>query len=69
MSTFTIDTATSRATPTPVPGKRMTVPAIRGHKAPYFSTLSSSFSSARIRFGSGISYPSRADWIQICVRK
>jgi 3-methyl-2-oxobutanoate hydroxymethyltransferase len=32
MSTFTIDTATSRATPTPVPGKRMTVPAIRGHK-------------------------------------
>ena len=32
MSTFTIDTATSRATPTPVPGKRMTVPAIRGRK-------------------------------------
>jgi len=32
MSTFTIDTATSRATPTPVPGKRMTVPAIRAHK-------------------------------------
>ena len=32
MSTFTIDTSTSRATPTPVPGKRMTVPAIRGHK-------------------------------------
>ena len=28
----TIDTATSRATPTPVPGKRMTVPAIRGRK-------------------------------------
>ena len=32
MSTFTIDTATSRATPTPVPGKRVTVPAIRGRK-------------------------------------
>jgi len=32
MSTFTIDTSTSRATPTPVPGKRMTVPAIRGRK-------------------------------------
>ena len=32
MSTFTIDTATSRATPTPVPGKRMTAPALRGRK-------------------------------------
>jgi 3-methyl-2-oxobutanoate hydroxymethyltransferase len=32
MSTFTIDSATSRATPSPVPGKRMTVPAIRGRK-------------------------------------
>ena len=32
MSTFTIDTATSRATPSPVPGKRMTAPAIRGRK-------------------------------------
>jgi 3-methyl-2-oxobutanoate hydroxymethyltransferase len=32
MSTFTIDTSTSRATPSPVPGKRMTVPAIRGRK-------------------------------------
>ena len=32
MSTFTIDSATSRATPTPVPGKRMTVPAIRKRK-------------------------------------
>ena len=32
MSTFTLDTATSRATPTPVPGKRMTVPALRGRK-------------------------------------
>ena len=32
MSTFTIDTATSRATPTPVPGKRMTVPTLRGRK-------------------------------------
>jgi 3-methyl-2-oxobutanoate hydroxymethyltransferase len=32
MSTFTLDTSTSRATPTPVPGKRMTVPAIRSHK-------------------------------------
>jgi len=34
MSTFTIDTSTSRATPSPVPGKRMTVPSIRGRKAP-----------------------------------
>jgi 3-methyl-2-oxobutanoate hydroxymethyltransferase len=33
MSTFTLDTATSRATPTPVPGKRMTVPALKGRKA------------------------------------
>lgn len=33
MSTFTIDTGTSRATPSPVPGKRMTAPAIRGRKA------------------------------------
>ena len=32
MSTFTIDTSTSRATPTPVPGKRMTVPSIRARK-------------------------------------
>ena len=32
MSTFTLDTATSRATPTPVPGKRMTVPAVKGRK-------------------------------------
>jgi 3-methyl-2-oxobutanoate hydroxymethyltransferase len=32
MSTFTIDTGTSRATPSPVPGKRMTAPAIRGRK-------------------------------------
>ena len=32
MSTFTLDTATSRATPSPVPGKRMTVPALRGRK-------------------------------------
>ena len=32
MSTFTLDTATSRATPTPVPMKRMTVPALRGRK-------------------------------------
>jgi len=32
MSTFTIDTGTSRATPTPVPGKRTTVPSIRGRK-------------------------------------
>ena len=32
MSTFTIDTATSRATPSPVPGKRVTVPAIRARK-------------------------------------
>lgn len=32
MSTFTLDSATSRATPTPVPGKRMTVPSIRAHK-------------------------------------
>ena len=33
MSTFTLDTATSRATPTPVPGKRMTVPSLMGRKA------------------------------------
>jgi 3-methyl-2-oxobutanoate hydroxymethyltransferase len=32
MSTFTIDTATSRATPSPVPGKRMTAPSLRGRK-------------------------------------
>jgi 3-methyl-2-oxobutanoate hydroxymethyltransferase len=32
MSTFTIDTGTSRATPTPVPGKRMTAPALRARK-------------------------------------
>ena len=32
MSTFTIDTSTSRATPTPVPGKRMTVPSILARK-------------------------------------
>src|SRR5213075_2950410 len=32
MSTFTLDTATSRATPSPVPGKRMTAPAIRARK-------------------------------------
>ncbi|HEU5284988.1 MAG TPA: 3-methyl-2-oxobutanoate hydroxymethyltransferase [Sphingomicrobium sp.] len=33
MSKVTIDTGTSRATPTPVPGKRMTVPSLRGRKA------------------------------------
>jgi 3-methyl-2-oxobutanoate hydroxymethyltransferase len=33
MSTFTIDTSTSRATPSPVPGRRMTAPAIHGRKA------------------------------------
>ncbi|GAA4724493.1 3-methyl-2-oxobutanoate hydroxymethyltransferase [Sphingomonas lutea] len=32
MSTFTLDTSTSRATPSPVPGKRMTAPAIRARK-------------------------------------
>ncbi|MEO7276717.1 MAG: 3-methyl-2-oxobutanoate hydroxymethyltransferase [Sphingomicrobium sp.] len=32
MSTFTIDTGTSRATPSPVPGKRTTAPAIRARK-------------------------------------
>ena len=32
MSTFTMDTGTSRATPSPVPGKRMTAPSIRGRK-------------------------------------
>ena len=32
MSTFTIDTSTSRATPSTVPGKRMTAPSIRGRK-------------------------------------
>src|SRR5881227_1127182 len=33
MSTFTIDTSTSRATPVPVPGKRMTAPSILARKA------------------------------------
>lgn len=33
MSTFTIDTSTSRATPVPVPGKRMTAPSIRSRKS------------------------------------
>src|SRR4051795_8614531 len=33
MSTFTIDTGTSRATPSPVPGKRMTAPSLRARKA------------------------------------
>jgi len=33
MSTFTIDTATSRATPSPVPGKRTTVPSILARKS------------------------------------
>lgn len=33
MSTFTIDTSTSRANPTPAPMKRLTVPAIRKRKA------------------------------------
>lgn len=32
-TTFTIDTATSRANPTPAPRKRLTVPAIRQRKA------------------------------------
>ena len=32
MSTFTLDSGTSRATPSPVPGKRMTVPALRARK-------------------------------------
>src|ERR1041384_5338587 len=32
MSTYTIDTATSRATPTPAPGKRLTAPALRARK-------------------------------------
>src|SRR5688572_29237679 len=33
MSKVTIDTATSRATPVPVPGKRTTVPSIRARKS------------------------------------
>ena len=33
MSTFTLDSATSRATPSPVPGKRITVPGLKGRKA------------------------------------
>ena len=32
MSTFTLDSGTSRATPSPVPGKRMTVPVLRARK-------------------------------------
>jgi 3-methyl-2-oxobutanoate hydroxymethyltransferase len=35
MSTFTIDTSTSRATPSPVPGKRMTAPSIRARKVDF----------------------------------
>ncbi|PZP11378.1 MAG: 3-methyl-2-oxobutanoate hydroxymethyltransferase, partial [Sphingomonas hengshuiensis] len=31
-TTYTLDTATSRATPTPAPMKRLTVPAIRARK-------------------------------------
>lgn len=33
MSTFTIDSGTSRATPSPVPGKRTTVPSLRSRKS------------------------------------
>lgn len=33
MSTYTLDTSTSRANPTPAPMRRLTVPAIRDHKA------------------------------------
>ena len=32
MSTYTIDSGTSRATPSPVPGKRITVPTLRARK-------------------------------------
>lgn len=32
MSTYTIDTATSRATPTPAPMRRLTIPALRARK-------------------------------------
>ncbi len=32
-TTFTIDTSTSRANPTPAPMRRLTVPAVRAHKA------------------------------------
>jgi 3-methyl-2-oxobutanoate hydroxymethyltransferase len=32
MSTFTIDSSTSRANPSPAPGKRLTVPALRARK-------------------------------------
>src|SRR3982750_1328068 len=32
MSPFTMDTSPSRATPSPVPGKRMTAPSIRARK-------------------------------------
>ena len=32
MSKIVLETDTSRATPTPVPGKRMTAPAIRARK-------------------------------------
>ena len=32
MSTFTLDTSTSRATPSPVPGRRITVPGIKSRK-------------------------------------
>ena len=33
MSTFTIDSSTSRANPSPSPGKRLTVPALRARKS------------------------------------
>src|SRR4029078_10138857 len=35
MSTFTMDTSTSRATPSPVPGKRTTAPALRARKVDF----------------------------------
>jgi 3-methyl-2-oxobutanoate hydroxymethyltransferase len=38
LSTFTLDSATSRATPSPVPGKRMTVPGLMGRKVAEGST-------------------------------
>jgi 3-methyl-2-oxobutanoate hydroxymethyltransferase len=38
LSTFTLDSATSRATPSPVPGKWMTVPGLMGRKVAEGST-------------------------------
>ena len=45
-STFQLDTATSRANPTPAPMKRLTVPAIRARKADGNDVCVGQYSSA-----------------------